>query len=244
MDTKSKPRHWIVVVCIIAALCVAGVFVVVDKAQQTASVTALERQEAKVMDWRVSKPVEWVHRVFNRPLTQAAIAKLPFAYPESVSFPATPRDGKAAADALSQLPSINSVFIFAEEPAVPDELLASLARLPKLRALDLTMANISHAGWKHIGTLTNLRELYLSENVLTDDDIQAFATLDHLEKLSLIGTKITARSVPILAKFQELKELDLSETGITAASGAQLSVALPNTFIRFAEPTATANAPR
>lgn len=245
MNPLNARRRWLIVLTyLFVASAIVGLLVFYGKFEQTKDVTTLEQQGAKVLDWQAPKPMEWVCRVLNTSVTQAALRKLPFTYPESVSFPVTPRDGKAAAEALAGFKSVKSVLIFAEEPPVPNDILAALSTLPKLRTLNLAMANISSEGWQHIGHLTELRELYLSANPFTDDDLQAFAALKNLERLSLIETKVTARSLSILATFQRLKNLDLTETAITAENGAQLSAALPNTVILFAEPTATANPPR
>ncbi len=103
-------------------------------------------------------------------------------------------------------------------PGVKDNLAEAMPLVPKLVYLKTFNANttdISDSHLVHVGSLTKLINLLLSDTPITDTGLQELAGLSNLESLYLANTLITSTSVPMLAKLRSLKVLDISGTRIS-----------------------------
>jgi len=151
--------------------------------------------------------------------------------------------------------SFGSVYKLDLRKAKSDNaLLAQIAVLKELRALDLSYANIDDDGVRRIAHLP-LRELWLQGTHITDasaaaisqmktlDFLQLNATpltdqfLEHLEtlpaldKLGLRGTKVTGAGLRFLSRHPALREVDVYWTSVDDAGVQSLADCQALTFV-------------
>jgi mono/diheme cytochrome c family protein len=113
-----------------------------------------------------------------------------------------------------------------------DSLLGTLAMLKdQLVWLKLDGANISDAAMKHVGALTNLRKLHLSNTPITDAGIAQLAGLQELRSLNLFATGITAEGLKSLASLTKLKNIYLYKTSVSGSEYESLRALLPSVRI-------------
>lgn len=119
---------------------------------------------------------------------------------------------------------------------LPEADLAVLARLPRLRVLDLgadrdngsdspTVVGDDTLAW--IAGLDRLNELDLSCSRVTDDGLRRLAGLKRLTRLDLRDTSITDASLPVLLSLPSLEALTLEGTRVTPAALDRLARARP-----------------
>ena len=92
-----------------------------------------------------------------------------------------------------------------------------LKAFTNLRALDLTMAQVTDDGMQSLAGMTKLRKLYAGELRITDKGVRPLADLQELEELRLGGTGVTDAGLASLAGLTKLKKLDLLALDITDA---------------------------
>jgi Leucine-rich repeat (LRR) protein len=110
---------------------------------------------------------------------------------------------------------------------VSDGELALLAKLPKLRQLDLSMTRITDAGLRALRAAAELEEvnLYYAE-LITDEGLGAARGWPRLKRLNLRGTKASDNALEYLAAAPELEWLDVGFSQVTD-SGLYRLAALP-----------------
>lgn len=110
---------------------------------------------------------------------------------------------------------------------VSDGELALLAKLPKLRQLDLSMTRITDAGLRALRAASELEEvnLYYAE-LITDEGLGAARGWPRLKRLNLRGTKASDNALEYLAATPELEWLDVGFSQVTD-SGLYRLAALP-----------------
>jgi Leucine-rich repeat (LRR) protein len=103
-----------------------------------------------------------------------------------------------------------------------DKAAANLKGLKRIAALTVEDASgLTDRTPAVIGTLTNLRELSLTDPRMTNSGMASLKGLKELRKLYLIDAdKVSDTGVAALKGFDKLEELDLSGSGLTAAAGA------------------------
>jgi internalin A len=120
---------------------------------------------------------------------------------------------------------------------------AKLARLKKLRRLNLSGARISTESIQLLHGLP-LEHLSLFACVSIDNSAAAaLAGIPTLIHLDLSYTKIGNESLPHLAKLQNLKQLYLTETQVTADAADAFKKERPATFVSWAKRPAPRGAP-
>jgi Leucine-rich repeat (LRR) protein len=118
--------------------------------------------------------------------------------------------GCASLELLSGLEQID----FHYTTSLTDTGLAHLAKLPRLRSLDLSEFDITDQGLKHLRGLTRLERLDLSGTRVTNEGLASMATLTALSSLNLSNTQITSAGLVHLSKLVHLKELQLSASQV------------------------------
>ncbi len=135
-----------------------------------------------------------------------------------------------------QVNAVNAVT-FSDAQA---ELLAPLKN--QLVWLKLGNTQISDAGLKTVGNLTNLTRLSLENTAVTDAGLASIARLPHLQYLNLYRTKVTDRGILQLAAAAKLKALYLWQTAVTTAGAEALKKVLLQTEINIGAPAVTTTA--
>ena len=101
--------------------------------------------------------------------------------------------------------------------------LARLAKLHRLRVLQLDRTQVSDAGMESLKGLKDLRDLDLSETLVTDKGLQILKRAPSLERLQLRGLQITDKGLRHLRGLRTLRTLILGETRITGAGLDELT---------------------
>ena len=94
-----------------------------------------------------------------------------------------------------------------------DALLARAASLGSIRSLGLGGSKaITDEGVRHLARMPRLRQLDLSGTAVTDEGLAALAELTALERISLSMTRVTDRGVRHLERCHALRDVDLAWT--------------------------------
>jgi Leucine Rich repeat len=108
----------------------------------------------------------------------------------------------------------------------------AIAAMSGLQMLYAKASGITDDGIKHLGKLTKLDTLDLSDNFgVTDACLADLKKLSALKNLNLSGTELTDKAVDVLKEMQTLQSLNVESTGITAKAIADLKKALPKAKI-------------
>ncbi len=231
MTAYRKLKRALLIVAAAMALVLFILFFGWCNQQRHAAV--VESTQARLLEWEVPSFFESVLVSIGIELSQDQLRHFPLAHPKSVTISVIPDKVEEMCESLGQIGSIDSVFIFAENKPPPIVLFDALRKLPKLRSLDMSTANTLNINWRLVAELRGLEELYLTDNALTDQGLEAIQTLPKLRVLSLTGTKISEKSIPILASFTHLSELDISDTAIGESAIGTIKKALTKTKIVY-----------
>ena len=103
------------------------------------------------------------------------------------------------------------------EPANDRELAQALAVCvpSELIELNLWRQDITDEGVAGISKLENLKRLNLSDSKITDQSLEGIARLANLEELGLAGTQISDEGLRHLAGLKKLTMLNLTRTGVS-----------------------------
>mgnify|MGYP002777989176 CR=1 FL=1 len=135
-----------------------------------------------------------------------------------------PGAGGITAEAIPSLAAIpNLKHLKLRGSTLKDPLVPALKPLASLVTLDLSLCQLSGKGLGELSA-TNLKELHLGANPITDENAATLAKFTQLEKLDLSRTQITDKTLAVLKNLKKLKSLDLSETKVTEAGVKQLEV--------------------
>jgi Leucine Rich repeat len=94
-----------------------------------------------------------------------------------------------------------------------DAVLERLAGISSLQELSLsTSTGVTDLGLRHLARLPRLRHLDLSWTAVTDRGLEALAQLPRLESVNLSFTRVTDLGVAHLARCQSLRRVDLNNT--------------------------------
>jgi len=91
-----------------------------------------------------------------------------------------------------------------------------------LGTLQLRRSSLSNDGMKHLGQLTRLHDLDVSNTAIGDEGIRQLVNLKGLSSLNLSNTQVTGASLRHLGELPNLKTLDLSDTQISDVDLDQL----------------------
>jgi hypothetical protein len=107
--------------------------------------------------------------------------------------------------------------------ALDDQLMAQVASLYRLGALNAGQCKVTDDQLRCVENLTHLAGLNLAGTAITDAGLAHLHALDNLESLQLTSTHISDRGVPAIAALHNLKTLDLSATQLTDSGLKQLT---------------------
>ncbi len=95
--------------------------------------------------------------------------------------------------------------------SLSDPVLAHIGTLTTLIRLDISDSNITNHGLKQLDRLVNLREIHLPEGVVRDDGLIHLSRMTALRQLSLRRCRgVTDKGINLILALTELRRLDLS----------------------------------
>jgi internalin A len=113
--------------------------------------------------------------------------------------------------------------------------LAKLAKLKKLRVLDVSGAQITPSGLKVLQGFPRLERLNLWNcKALDDSAAPVFAAIPSLTNLDLSETSIGDATLETLASLPRLKQLYLTDTKVTPGAAEAFRKGRPGTFVSWA----------
>ncbi|HMH49701.1 MAG TPA: AAA family ATPase [Candidatus Acidoferrum sp.] len=115
---------------------------------------------------------------------------------------------------------------FHDSAESPDKVLPLLARIGKVRAVNLSRTNVSDAGLAALTRLPDLKELDLSFTGITNAAMTHVVKMTQLTQLSINDTLITETSLPLLEKLSNLKTVDVSGNRVNQTAVDRLRHAL------------------
>ena len=119
----------------------------------------------------------------------------------------------ACLEQIAKLPRLRVLNLEGSE--VSDDGLKLLKGLRGLRKLNLWQTRITDTGLRELQGLTKLRELNLQETRIADAGLRELQTLSELQELNVERTGITDRGLKYLGRIARLDELDLGCTNVT-----------------------------
>lgn len=134
-------------------------------------------------------------------------------------------DDRGVIEVVKKCPGLQEFAV--ESTLLTDVAIQSVCRLSELRSLMIFRAPlVTDLSIPFIGSLPNLRELYLDGTKVTDRSMNLLQNLSSLWSLSLSRTGLTDTGVRDLVNLPSLKLLRLNSTGIRGKT----LVGLPNTY--------------
>jgi Leucine-rich repeat (LRR) protein len=127
---------------------------------------------------------------------------------------------------LSGLVKLKSLRVRDQDPGhceVGDTGIASLAKLTELEELFLPSPKATDAAAESIAKLTKIKKLNLNVTQFTDAGIAKLATLPDLDFLRLGSAKLTDKSLEHFAAMSKLEHLNIHDSPITDANLLQLA---------------------
>jgi internalin A len=171
---------------------------------------------------------------------------------------------KLSTDCLDQFslhPEIADLYLkgsyFDDESPIDDERIENVAKLTRLRKLDLFNVHISDAGMSRLANLTELKELSLGFSAiqgsglavlsklprlevltlanlsLCDDDLKHLGPLTQLRELTVNGNSLTDAALGHLAGLKQLRTISIRSTRITTKGVQKLRASLPDCKFEF-----------
>ena len=111
---------------------------------------------------------------------------------------------------------------------ITDADLRRLAKLPALRALDLSLTRVTDQGMQELKNLSSVEELNLRfAEYVTDEGLSAIKNWKKLKRLVLHGTKVSDTALEHIAGIGTIEVLDLGSVMLTDVALERLTV-LPN----------------
>jgi hypothetical protein len=106
-----------------------------------------------------------------------------------------------------------------------------LADLPRIRRLQISIANFEDDDFKHLAPLKELRWLQICFCPITGAEFKQLAKLQHLESLELQGCPVDHRNLEALTGLSHLKYLELDGIVPTAPGLQRLKQMRPDMVI-------------
>jgi hypothetical protein len=127
-----------------------------------------------------------------------------------VTLPSEAANIGALVQSMSALDSIVKVDL--AETGIDDANSYFLARLKRLKRVDLGDNPIGNEGLRNLSALEGIEELTLKGTRITDDGLQSLSHMSTLRNLDLTGTQITGKGLAELTNLSQLKQLTLADT--------------------------------
>ncbi|MEJ7592016.1 MAG: hypothetical protein WKF77_10740 [Planctomycetaceae bacterium] len=139
----------------------------------------------------------------------------------------------AALETLSVCSALEELDL-SEDALITDAGMAHLAKLRKLKKLNLWRVQISDDGALLLAPLTKLEWLNLDNTKLSDAGLPVLKNMNSLTFLHLGSTQITAAGAPALFHLKSLKDLKITRTAFVSndVAVAELKKNLPDTAIQ------------
>ena len=128
---------------------------------------------------------------------------------------------------LATLPRLESLSI-SHAKLLTERGLSALQNCRNLTELDLGEAGLTKDVMDRLGSMKQLRRLYLSQARFIGTDVSALSRLDRLEELDLWGTNAGDGDARQLRSFPSLRILNLGQTQITEVGVAELLGTAPD----------------
>jgi hypothetical protein len=143
--------------------------------------------------------------------------------PDDIQEIHTPKKTTTDADlaALSHLTGIE-VLHSAKATLVTDRGLVSVARLKKLRHLDLHSSKVTDKGLAHLRGLKQLESLQLGSTHVKGPGLSALRGLTQLRRLSLEETEVDDKALPHLMGLPSLRHVALAGSRVSLSGLARL----------------------
>lgn len=118
----------------------------------------------------------------------------------------------------------------------PEEmrLLAPLA--PRIAWLDLARTSVGDSALEIIGTMSDLRRLYLQQTAVEGEGLSALTALEQLEYLNLFGTDVDDAALGPLREIDSLQTVYLAQTNVSEAGVRELRDHRPDLTVEFGDP--------
>jgi TPR repeat/Leucine Rich repeat len=174
--------------------------------------------------------------------------------PQEVAQPSTqsPEEASTAQElaeiAIGKLKNMGAVITSEEDGEdlavdlalvqVDDEAANWLAKLPRLKKLNLSRTNITDEGISKLSGLDRLEFLNLSHTPVGDPGVESLAAMKGLKYLILNGTPITDKCLTHLAKSPSLEGLSVLGTTVSPAAVESMKQTKPNCTILLRSPNA------
>jgi len=140
--------------------------------------------------------------------------------PESV-FPQQLAVSASSLKLLEKLPDLTRLVLKnrrAKSVALRKSLMGQVAKMKKLKYLDLSNTGIRGSELEMISNMTSLERINLGLNELVGRDLISLRFLPRLTHVSLRGARVSREGMSYLSKIPALKSLDLSYSRIDARS--------------------------
>ncbi|MHB8903412.1 MAG: leucine-rich repeat domain-containing protein [Thermoguttaceae bacterium] len=115
---------------------------------------------------------------------------------------------------LSHLTNLEEL-VLTDCSRVTSDGLAHLSGLTKMTILSLSGTSVEDAGMRHIGRMSGLKWLMLTNTKISDEGLAYLRDCVQLEILSIAFTNVTDAGLAHIARMKNLAELDLVGTEIT-----------------------------
>lgn len=125
---------------------------------------------------------------------------------------------------------ISASFINMQQNA--DSVMPLIAALKdQLIILRLSGKNLHDSSFKYLGTLNELRRLYLDRTTVTDTSILHIGNLDKLQYLNLVGTKVSVEGLKKLSGLTSIRSVFLYQSQVKSADYVAITSVFPGATI-------------
>jgi Leucine-rich repeat (LRR) protein len=133
--------------------------------------------------------------------------------------------GDAGIAALAKLAELEELFL--PSPKATDAAAETIAKLTKIKKLNLNVTQFTDAGIAKLATLPNLDFLRLGSAKLTDKSLEHFAAMTKLDHLNIHDSPITDANLLQLVAIPNLNTLYIDRTNVSEAGLSKLTEKKP-----------------
>ncbi len=130
-----------------------------------------------------------------------------------IAFTGNYRVTSKGIDSLSQSDHLESLFFYGVD--ITDSNLKHIAKLSRLKKLNLDFTLATDAGLQHVAQLSHLESLSLNGTSISDSGTNDLLDFGRLTNLSVRSTKITDKGLKVLSGCKSLRKLDVCGTPVT-----------------------------
>jgi hypothetical protein len=104
---------------------------------------------------------------------------------------------------------------------------ANIAKLKRLKILEISGKELTDEGCRLLSTLPELEELWLESQDAGDGAVNHLSQMRSMKKLTLYGLQITDEGLRQLSQLRQLEELGVEKTNVTADGIRRIKAQLP-----------------